>query len=126
MKERVDAKINQEKIAKEVLINPLQSQQKIADKTWLGKTTVHEHLKNLPNTNKDERIRLLTDDDFECIRLWVVELKKRLSTPAELEKMRAVEISQVIKENTARYSLFRWDATDREWGAKTIESIDIL
>jgi hypothetical protein len=40
--------------------------------------------------------------------------------------MRTVEISQVLKESTARYSLFRWNATDNEWGLKQIESIDIL
>jgi hypothetical protein len=39
--------------------------------------------------------------------------------------MRTVEISQVIKESTARYSLFRWNATDNEWGLKETVTIEI-
>jgi hypothetical protein len=39
--------------------------------------------------------------------------------------MRTVEISQVIKESTARYSLFRGNATDSEWGLKETVIIEI-
>jgi hypothetical protein len=35
------------------------------------------------------------------------EIDRRLSEDEELGKMRTVEISQVLKESTARYSLFR-------------------
>jgi hypothetical protein len=40
--------------------------------------------------------------------------------------MRTVEISQVIKESTARYSLFRWNATDSQGWLKWIDNIDIV
>jgi hypothetical protein len=37
--------------------------------------------------------------------------------------MRTVEISQVIKESTARYSLFRWSATDDKWGLNSLKDM---
>jgi hypothetical protein len=39
--------------------------------------------------------------------------------------MRTVELSQVLKESTARYSLFRWSATDEQWGLKETVTIEI-
>jgi hypothetical protein len=56
---------------------------------------------------KDPTILLITDKDLSIVTIGQREIEKRLSTPEELEKMRTVEISQVIKESTARYSLFR-------------------
>jgi hypothetical protein len=53
------------------------------------------------------------------------EIERRLNDREEVGKMRTVEISQVIKESTARYSLFRWSATDSEGGLRGIESIII-
>ena len=77
-KKRVDAKQNQNKIIKEVLTNPLQSQREIAKATWLGKTTVQEHLKGLPNATKDDRIAWLLDKDLELLQLIQNEKIKRM------------------------------------------------
>lgn len=126
MTERSDKKKNYNKIVKSVVNNPLQSQREIAKETWLGKTTVQGHLKDLPKTTKDDRIKSLTDKDFKCIELWVLEIQRRLSDKEELEKMRTPEISQVIKENTARYTLFVWEATDEQGWAKDMSAIDKL
>jgi len=122
---RTDKAINHNKVAKDVLLNPLKTQRERASDLCLAKTTVQQHLQEVKVT-KDDRIVDLTDEDFECIKLWVREIKNRLSDKEELSKMRTVEISQVIKENTARYSLFRWEATDEEWGLKNIDNIDIV
>ena len=40
--------------------------------------------------------------------------------------MRTSEISQVIRENTARYALFRWEATDNQGWLKDISALDSL
>lgn len=119
---RSDKKKNIDKVASSVAKNPLQSVRDIAKDTWMGKSTVATHLDNLDNLGqKDDRIHTLTDKDFNCIKLWVEEIERRLENKDELKKLRVTEISQVIKENTARYTLFRWSATDKEWWINKID-----
>lgn len=122
---RTDKAINHEKVVKDVLLNPLKTQRDRADDLWLGKTTIQEHLQEV-KTTKDDRIIKVTDKDLSIVEKWQNEIDKRLWDSEHLATMRTIEISQVIKESTARYSLFRWSATDKEWGLKQIESIDIL
>lgn len=69
---------------------------------------------------KDANIIKITDADLSIVTIGQLEIERRLNTKEELEKMRTVEISQVIKESTARYSLFRWNATDSEWWLKEV------
>lgn len=122
---RVDKEINHNKVVKDVLLNPLKTQRNRAEDLWLGKTTIQEHLLEVKAT-KDDRIISITDTDLWIVTVGQREIERRLNDKDEVEKMRTVEISQVIKESTARYSLFRWSATDNEWGLKWIDSIDIL
>ena len=122
---RTDKQINHNKVAKDVLLNPLKTQRDRALDLWIWKTTVQEHLQEV-KTTKDDRILFITDTDLNIVEKGQKEIDRRLSESEELGKMRTVEISQVLKESTARYSLFRWSATDKEWGLKGIESIDIL
>jgi hypothetical protein len=56
---------------------------------------------------KDDRIIGITDTDLSILTIGQREIERRLNDKDEVEKMRTVEISQVIKESTARYSLFR-------------------
>lgn len=122
---RVDKEINHNKVVKDVLLNPLKTQRDRAEDLWLWKTTIQEHLLEV-KTTKDDRIISITDTDLNIVEKGQKEIDRRLSESEELGKMRTVEISQVLKESTARYSLFRWSATDKDWGLKGIESIDIL
>lgn len=122
---RTDKAINHNKIAKDVLLNPLKTQRDRAEDLWLWKTTIQEHLLEV-KTTKDDRILSITDTDLNIVEKGQKEIDRRLSESEELGKMRTVEISQVLKESTARYSLFRWSATDKDGGLKGIESIDIL
>ncbi len=122
---RTDKQINHNKVAKDVLLNPLKTQRDRALDLWIWKTTVQEHLQEV-KTTKDDRILFITDTDLNIVEKGQKEIDRRLSESEELGKMRTVEISQVLKESTARYSLFRWSATDKDWGLKGIESIDIL
>jgi hypothetical protein len=64
------------------------------------------------NGTKDDRIIGITDTDLSILTIGQREIERRLNDKDEVEKMRTVEISQVIKESTARYSLFRGSATD--------------
>ena len=51
---------------------------------------------------KDDRIVWITDKDLEIVRLWQDIITSRLKDKDEVLKMRTVEISQVIRENTQR------------------------
>lgn len=123
-KERVDAKKNSEKIISEVLMNPLQSQREIAKNAWVWKTTVQEHLKELPNTTKDDRIISLTDKDFELMQIIQ---KKKFERLNDTEKpVNDSDINNWDKEAKARYTLFRWEATNSEWWMKDIDALEKL
>lgn len=121
--ERSDKRKNKLKITKQVLNNPLLSQREIAKKTWLGKTTVQEHLQNIKMT-KDDRIIGLTDKDFELMLDIQLEKKRRLKE--EKDQLNNNDIDKWENTATKRYSLFRWDATDKDWGLKNIENIEII
>jgi hypothetical protein len=56
---------------------------------------------------KDDRIVSITDTDLNIVEKGQKEIDRRMSDSEELGKMRTVELSQVLKESTARYSLFR-------------------
>lgn len=121
MIERADKKKSIDKVAASLAKNPLQTEREIAKDTWLGNGTVNRAKKEVEQIGaKDDRIQALTDKDFDCIRLWVEEINRRLSDKEELRSMKATEISQVIKENTARYTLFKWNVTDDQWGMKEL------
>ena len=121
---RTDKKVSISKVAKEVLSNPLLNQREIAEKTWLSLGNVNDKLNILEQEGqKDDRIIWLTDRDFEMMKKIQDVKFKRL---AEDEQINNNDLDKW--ENTAvkRYSLFRWSATDKDWGLKGIESIDIL
>lgn len=113
---RTDKKVSISKVAKEILNNPLLNQREIAEKTWLSLGNVNDKLNILEQEGqKDDRIIWLTDKDFELMK-QIQEVKfKRLAEDSQINN------NDLDKwENTAvkRYSLFRWSATDKEWGLK--------
>jgi hypothetical protein len=78
------------------------------------------------NVAKDDRIIWICDKDLEIIKLWQAELERRLKDKKALSKMRSWEISQVIAENTRRYTLLRWNATDENgWIKKVLVNVSI-
>jgi len=125
---RVDKAKKISSVTKELLENPLQTVREVAEKTGVSKSSVASYIQeDLDKLGlKDDRILWITDTDLSILTIGQREIERRLNDKEEVEKMRTVEISQVIKESTARYSLFRWSATDKDWGLKGIESIDIL
>ena len=116
---RADKKTNIAKVVKAKLKNPLATRDKIAKLAWVSQWTTSNVLSELDKTwRKDDRIVWITDKDLEIVNLWQAEIYRRLWNAEELKNMRTVEISQVIRENTARYNLFRWTATDSQWWLK--------
>jgi len=116
IKKRNDAQKNRGKIIKEVLSNPLASQREIADNVWIWKTTVQEHLKELPNATKDDRIISLTDRDFDMMALIQSEKFRRIEE--EKGKLNNSDINRWEETAVKRYTLFRWNVTDKDWGLK--------
>lgn len=124
---RKDHDKNIAKVAKEVISNPLLSQREIAENTWLSLWNVNDKLNKLEQiAEKDDRIIGITDKDLENIieMQRVVSLKIRDSD--EMSKTRIWELAQAMREATARYSLFRWTATDEQWGLKQPTAINII
>lgn len=105
---RTDKKKNIAKVAKVAISNPLATRDKIAELAWVSQWTASNVLAELDEAwRNDGRIVWITDKDLAIVRLWLDEIERRLRDKEELEKMRTSEISQVIKENTARYAIFR-------------------
>lgn len=128
-KMRVDKRKNVEKVAKEKLKNPLKSQREIAKETGMSLWTVNASLKEVEQIwNKDERIIALTDTDFNIVKLAQQRIQEKLNDEAEMKKTRIGEISTVAKDSAARYTIFRWDLTDKEWwyNAKVVGLPDLL
>lgn len=118
---RVDRLKGTKKVIEEVIVNPLQTQREIAKNTWVSKSAVWRALKELGQIGpKDDKILAITDTDLSIVEKWQREIDRRLWNHEELEKMRTVEISQVLRESTARYTLFRWTATDSSGWAKEV------
>jgi len=113
-RERADSKVNKAKVVKEVLKHPLKSQREIAKAAGVSKGTVFNKLGELGQT-KDKRIQGIIDKDLEIVTLWQQIISDRLQDEEELKKISARDVSWIIKENTARYTLFAGDATDKNW-----------
>lgn len=129
-KMRVDKRKNIEKVIKEKIKNPLATTREIAKKTGVSKSAVADHVQNNLDKigQKDERIMLLTDKDFDIVKLAQQRIEEKLMDEAEMKKTRIGEISAVAKDSAARYTIFRWELTDAEWWGKVeiISFKDIL
>lgn len=108
-------------------MNPLDTTREIADRIGVDHSTVARIDKKMPqNATKDSRIISLTDTDLDIVTRSQEIIKMKLNDEELVKDMNIRDISTVAKDSAARYSLFRWDATDREWGAKSISELDLL
>ena len=122
---RVDRKINEEIIAKEFLENPLQTLREVEEKTWISRTTVWDVKNNLDKIwQKDDRIITLTEEDFELMLSIQQEKKRRLNE--EKEKINNTDIDKWEQTATKRYSLFRWNITNKEWWIQSLSDLSDL
>lgn len=122
---RSDKKKTIAKVTKSLINEPIQSARELAKKTWLWVSTVNRARKELAQLGtKDDRILWICDTDLENVLLWQRELQRRLKEDPQL--LRTSDIVQIIAEWTKRYSLFKWDITDKDWWLKQIESVNII
>lgn len=135
---RVDKAKNIKALKNELLKNPLQTEEELWKKLWMARWSVNrlkEEMSEIVTNAKNSDIVEITDEDKFIIQmsqalsrhsLWTIINKLDEDPTYVLELREAKTASEIAKESTARYSLFRWSATDKEWGLKGIESIDIL
>lgn len=114
--QRSDKLKNQTAIIKEIVKDPMLSQRQIAEKTWLWKTTVQEHLQDIPKATKSDRIKKILDKDLEIVDLALTEISRRLTEQPEELLMRDVIASADV--SAKRYTLLQGSATDDEWWLK--------
>lgn len=135
---RVDKAKNIKALKNELLKNPLQTEEELWKKLWIARWSVNrlkEEMSEIVTNAKNSDIVDITDEDKFIIQmsqalsrhsLWTIINKLDEDPTYVLELREAKTASEIAKESTARYSLFRWSATDKDWGLKGIESIDIL
>ena len=121
MKERKDKLKNKAKVVKEAVVNPLSTQREVAKNAWVWLWTANRTIQELEQTGtKDDRILWICDKDLEIVTLWQDIILSRLKNKNELEKISARDVSWIIKENTARYTIFKWGITDKDGWMKWI------
>lgn len=131
---RTDKLKNIQAMKKEYAINPLQTEEQVAEKIGINRKTVNRLKQEMPEiVAKQDDILAITNVDREIIELsqylskWkLLVMKKAFEENWDIELRDVKTGSEIAKESTARYSLFRWSATDEQWGLKQIDSIDIL
>lgn len=114
--ERWDKIRNRAKIMKEIIKDPTQSQRDIAKKIWIGKSTVAEHMQDLPNTDKIGHIAKVIENDATIVTLWQKILIQRLWLAEEDPK--AVSTRDVISATDLswkRHMLLQGNVTDDKW-----------
>lgn len=123
--ERGDKLKNRAKIIKEVMKDPMQSQRDIAKKVKTSVSTVNEHMKDLPKTNKSEHVEEILKKDLEIVNLATDILKNRLTLAKDDpdNKMSTRDVIASADVSAKRYTLFKWSATDEEWGLKEEQKI---
>ncbi len=115
-KPRVDKIKTQAKIMKEVIKDPLADQRTIAKRAWVSKTSVHNNIKELDQMwPKIKAIEDIIATDATIVQLAQMVIVQRLQNP---EKEKTRDIISAASESAKRYALFKWDATDNEWGLK--------
>jgi len=114
---RADKKKNLDKTTASLVKNPLQSEREIAKDIWVSRSTAHIMKKEIEQSQaKDDRIVNLTDKDFELMQKIQARKFVRmddLETPVD-----DTNLNNWDREAKARYSLFRWDITGKDWGMK--------
>ena len=122
---RVDRKKNEWEVIKEFLENPLQTLREVEEKTWISRTTVWDIKNNLDKTwQKDDRIVNITDKDFELMNIIQEEKFRRLQE--EKDRINNTDINKWEETATKRYTLFRWNATWKDWWLKSLSDLSDL
>lgn len=123
-KERVDKTKNKIKVIKELLKNPLQTEREIAKNAKISKSSAHNHAKDIgQNWPKSDIIDEIIKNDAKIVELTQAEIKRRINE--EPDKVSTRDLISAWDVSAKRYSIFKWDITDKEWGLKSISDINI-
>ncbi len=102
-------------MAKSILKNPLKTQREIANELNISVWNVNDKLNKLEQeAKKDDRIIGITDKDLENITKMQRVISEKIDDKKEMSQTRIWELAQAMREATARYSLFRGNATDNQ------------
>lgn len=123
-KERVDKTKNKIKVIKELLRNPLQTDREIAKNANIWLATTNRAKKQVEqNGTKSNIIDGIIKKDAEIVKLTQAELERRIkNNPA---KVSTRDIISAWDVSAKRYTIFKWNVTDDEWGLKSIQDINI-
>ena len=122
-KERVDKLKNKAKVIAKVIANPLATERELAKDTWLWNWTIHNHLKDIEqNWAKSLAIEKIIDQDAKIVELAQKILLERMNTPDKVSTRDVISASDI---SARRYSIFKWEATTKEWWLKEIKNITI-
>ncbi len=134
---RVDKAKNIKALKKELLKKPLQTEDELAEKLWVNRKTINRLKQEMPEIvtdAKDRDILDITDEDKFIIQmsqaisrqsLWEIVNKIAEDPDFKIELRDAKTASEIAKESTARFTIFRWSATDEQWGLKETVTIEI-
>ena len=129
---RVDKQKNIKALKEELLKKPLQTEEELWAKIWIDRRSVNRlkwEMSEIVTNAKNNDIIAITDEDKLIIQmsqaisrhsLWTIINKLDQDPEYVLELREAKTASEIAKESTARYSLFRWNATDKEGGLKEV------
>ena len=135
---RVDKAKNIKALKAELLKNPLQTEEELWRKIWIARGSVNrlkDEMSEIVTNAKDSDILEITDEDKLIIQmsqaisrhsLWTIINKLDEDPSYALDLREAKTASEIAKESTARFSLFRWSATDDQWGLKAPAVINIV
>lgn len=119
MIKRADKAKNVDKVAAELVKNPLASEREIAKATGVGKSSVNRAKEQVGRggaSGKDKRIIALTELDYELTYKCMAEQLRRIDR--DPEKINNGDIIRMAEASAKRYSLFRGEATDDRGGLK--------
>lgn len=113
---RADSTKIQAKVLWAIISDPLASQRTLAKKAWVSKTSIQRHTKELDQTGplKIKAIEDIIQKDVDIVNVWQdIILKRMIDTP---DKVSTRDIINASDTSAKRYALFKWKATDEEWG----------
>lgn len=109
-----------DKVSAELVKDPFATARELAERTWLWKSTTNRAALQLGHVGiKDDRIVNLTETDLHIVRLSQLGILEKLTDDKERKKIHARDLSIIAEKSEKRYSLFRWDVTDEQWGTKS-------
>lgn len=123
-KERVDKIKNKAKVIAKVIANPLATQEQIAKDAWVWIATVNRNMKELEeNGIKSKAIEKIIEQDAKIINLAQSIFVDRMeNAPDKISNRDLISASDI---SAKRYSIFKWEATNKEWWLKEIKNITI-